>query len=196
VVFACRVFARGNLRPWPKFRSNEMVFSESLLPEFDEEMKNTRALLERVPDNNFDYQPHPKSMTLGRLAGHVAELPGWGLTTTETDLLELDPSTFKPWIPATTAEILQTFDKNVAKARAAIANTSDEKWGQTWTMKFAGNTIMSLPRSSVMRATVMSHIIHHRAQLGVYLRLRNVEIPGMYGPSADEMKFWQAPSPE
>jgi uncharacterized damage-inducible protein DinB len=171
-----------------------MSFSETLLPEFDAEMKNTRALLERLPDNHFEYQPHPKSMTLGRLAGHVAELPGWGLTTVETDLLELDSSTWKPWVPKTTAEILEAFDKNVEKTRAAIADTSDQKWGETWTMKFAGNTIMSMPRSAVMRATVMNHLIHHRAQLGVYLRLNNVEIPGMYGPSADEMKFWQAPA--
>jgi len=170
-----------------------MSFSESLLPEFDAEMKNTRALLERVPDNLFEYQPHPKSMTLGRLAGHVAELPGWGMTTLETDLLELDPSTWKPWIPKSNAEILEAFDRNVTKARAAIAATSDQKWGETWTMKFAGNTIMSLPRSAVMRATVMSHLVHHRAQLGVFLRLNNIEIPGMYGPSADEMKFWEAP---
>lgn len=170
-----------------------MKFSESLLPEFDEEMKHTRDLLERVPDNLFSYQPHPKSMTLGRLAGHVAELAGWGMTTIETDLLELDPSTFKPWSPTSRSEILQTFDANVAKARAAIAATPDEKWRQIWTMKFAGNTIMSLPRSAVMRSVVMNHLIHHRAQLGVFLRLNNIEIPGMYGPSADEMKFWEAP---
>jgi uncharacterized damage-inducible protein DinB len=170
-----------------------MSFSESLLPEFDAEMKNTRALLERVPENLFDYQPHPKSMTLGRLAGHVAELPGWGMTTLETDLLELDPSTWKPWRPTSTAEILETFDSNVAKARAAIDSASDDKWGEIWTMKFAANTIMSLPRRAVMRSTVMSHLVHHRAQLGVFLRLNDVEIPGMYGPSADEMKFWEAP---
>jgi uncharacterized damage-inducible protein DinB len=178
------------------YKSKEygMPFSESLLPEFDQEMKNTRSLLERVPDNLFNYQPHSKSMTLGRLAGHVAELPGWGMTTLEMDLLELDPSTWKPWLPASTAEILETFDKNVAKARAAIAEAPDEKWRETWTMKFAGNTIMSLPRAAVMRGVVMNHMIHHRAQLGVYLRLNNVEIPGMYGPSADEMKFWEAPA--
>jgi hypothetical protein len=85
-----------------------MSFSESLLPEFDAEMKSTRALLERVPDNLLDYQPHPKSMKLGRLAGHVAELPGWGMMTLETDLLELDPSNWKPWIPKSSAEILET----------------------------------------------------------------------------------------
>src|SRR4029078_2445941 len=103
-----------------------MSFSESLLPEFDAEMKNTRALLERVPDNLFNYQPHPKSMTLGRLASHVAELAGWGVTTLENDPLELDPSTWKPWSPKSTAEILEAFDKNVVKTRAAIASTSDD----------------------------------------------------------------------
>jgi len=171
-----------------------MSFSETLLPEFDAEMKNTRALLERVPDNLLEYQPHPKSMKLGRLAGHVAELAGWGITALETDLLELDPSNWKPWIPKSSGEILEAFDKNTARARAAIAAATDQKWGEIWTMKFAGNTIMSMPRSAVMRSTVMNHLVHHRAQLGVFLRLNNIEIPGMYGPSADEMKFWEPPA--
>lgn len=171
-----------------------MSISQSLLPEFDAEMKNTRAMLERVPDNLFNYQPHPKSMALGRLAGHVAELAGWGTTALETDLLELDPATFKPWIPQSNAEIMEAFNKNVAKARAAIESSSDEKWGEIWTMKFGGNTIMASPRLEVMRMVVINHLIHHRAQLGVYLRLNNIEIPGMYGPSADEMKFWEAPA--
>lgn len=169
-----------------------MQFSESLLPEFDSEMKNTRALLERVTDDLLDYQPHPKSMKLGRLAAHVAELPGWGITTLDMDVLELDPSTWKPWIPTSKAEILEAFDKNVEKARAAIAAAPDSKWGEIWTMKFGGNTIISMPKAAVMRGVVMNHMIHHRAQLGVFLRLNNVEIPGMYGPSADEMKFWEA----
>jgi uncharacterized damage-inducible protein DinB len=162
-----------------------MSFSQGLLPEFDEEMKNTRKILERVPDGKFDYQPHPKSMTLGRLATHVAELPGWGKTTLETEMLEMD-SSYKPHIATTTAELLAMFDKNVAEARARIAAATEQDWAKTWGFKYNGHLVMSMPRTAVMRSVVMNHLIHHRAQLGVFLRLNDVAIPGMYGPSGDE----------
>jgi uncharacterized damage-inducible protein DinB len=162
-----------------------MPFSETLLPEFDEEMKNTRKLLECVPDGKFDFQPHPKSMTLGRLATHVAELPSWTSSALDLEVLELGPD-FKPNIAATKAELLDMFDKAVAAARPKIAAASDEDWKKIWTFKWEGKTVMSLPRSAVMRGTIMNHLIHHRAQLGVYLRLNDVAFPGMYGPSADE----------
>jgi len=170
-----------------------MPFSESLLPEFDQEMKNTRKLLECVPDGKFDYKPHPKSMTLGRLATHVAELPSWTTFTLDREVLEMNGD-FKPTIAATRAELLQMLDKNVAEAREKIAAATDEEWSKMWTFKFGGKTIMSMPRSAVMRGTIMNHLVHHRAQLGVFLRLNEVEIPGMYGPSADEQKFWEAQS--
>ncbi len=168
-----------------------MPISQTLLPEFDQEMGNTRKLLERVPEGNPDYRPHEKSMALARLASHVAELPTWATMTLDREELVLGPQ-FTPRILTTRAELLDFFDKNVADARAAISAASDEDWGKTWTLKFGGNTIMSMPRAAVMRSVVMNHLIHHRAQLGVYLRLNDVEIPGMYGPSADEAKFWQA----
>jgi len=168
-----------------------MPFSEMLLPEFDEEMKNTRKVLECVPDGKFDYQPHAKSMTLGRLASHVAELPSWAGMTVDREVLEIQPD-FKPTILGTRAELLDSFDKYVVEARAKIAATSDAEWAKTWTLKFAGKNIFSMPRTAVIRATVMNHLIHHRAQLGVYLRLNEVAIPGMYGPSADEAQFWKA----
>lgn len=164
-----------------------MPFSETLLPEFDEEMKNTGKLLECVPDGNFDYKPHPKSMTLGRLATHVAEIPSWTGYTLDLEVLELQPD-FKPTLATSRAELLQIFDKGVAEARQKIAAASDEDWGKIWTFKYGGKTIMSMPRSAVMRGTIMNHLIHHRAQLGVYLRLNEVAIPGMYGPSADDQK--------
>jgi uncharacterized damage-inducible protein DinB len=170
-----------------------MGFSQTLLPEFDEEMKNTRKLLECVPDGKFDYQPHPKSMTLGRLASHVAELPSWGATTLATEILEMQPG-FKPEVTATRAELLEKFDKGVAEAREKILAATDSEWQKTWTFKFAGKTVLSMPRTAVMRSTVINHLVHHRAQLGVFLRLNDVQIPGMYGPSADEMKFWEAQS--
>jgi uncharacterized damage-inducible protein DinB len=168
-----------------------MPFSQSLLPEFDEEMKNTRKILECVPDGKFDYQPHPKSMTLGRLASHVAELPSWAMFTLDREVLEMTPD-WKPNIAATKAELLQLFDKSVAEGREKIVAATDEDWQKIWTFKWEGKTIFSMPRSVVMRSTIMNHLIHHRAQLGVFLRLNDVAIPGMYGASADEAKFWEA----
>ncbi len=165
-----------------------MPLSETLLPEFDEEMKNTRKILERVPDGKFDYQPHPKSMKLGRLASHVADLPQWAIITIDQEVLDMQPGT-KPFVAGSQAELLETFDEKVATARERIAAATDEHWAQTWTFKYAGQVIMSMPRLQVMRSMVMNHLIHHRAQLGVYLRLLDVPIPGMYGPSADESTF-------
>lgn len=168
-----------------------MPFSQTLLPEFDQEMKNTRKMLECVPDGKFDYQPHPKSMTMARLATHVAEVPGWAKITLDQEVLDI-PADYKPHIAASRAELLEIFDKNVAEARPKIESASDEKWQVVWTLKFGGHTVMSMPRAAVMRGVVMNHLIHHRAQLGVFLRLNDVAIPGMYGPSADEQNFMRA----
>jgi uncharacterized damage-inducible protein DinB len=162
-----------------------MPFSQTLLPEFDEEMKNTRKMLECVPDDKLDYQPHPKSMNMARLATHVAELPSWTTFTLDQDVLDLQPG-FEPHFAKSRAELLEMFDKGVAEARPKIESATDQHWHQIWTFKFAGKTLMSMPRSAVMRSVIMDHLIHHRAQLSVYLRLNNVAIPGMYGPSADE----------
>ncbi len=166
-----------------------MTISQTLLPEFDQEMANTRKILERVPEDKFDYKPHEKSMTLGRLASHVAEMPTWATHTIQAETLELRPGQ-QPFSAKSKQELLDTFDKAVVDARALIAGASDEDLRKTWTLKHAGKSIFSMPRAGVLRGMVMSHLIHHRAQLGVYLRLNEVEVPGMYGPSADEMKFW------
>jgi len=168
-----------------------MTFSQTVLPEFEEEMKSTRKLLECVPDGKFDYQPHAKSMTLGRLATHVAEVPSWTGPTLDQEVLEMDPA-FKPHIATSRAELLQIFDKGVAEARAKISASSDEAWGKTWSFKMNGKIMMSMPRSVVLRSMILNHMIHHRAQLGVYLRLNNVAIPGMYGPSADDQNWGAA----
>jgi uncharacterized damage-inducible protein DinB len=168
-----------------------MTFSEGLLPEFDEEMKNTRKMLECVPDGKFEYQPHPKSMKLGRLASHVATIPSWAVMTLDTEVLNLD-SNFKPEVAGSRAELVAMFEKGVAEARAKIAKATDADWAKTWTLSYGGKPVFSMPRSAVMRSTVMNHMIHHRAQLGVFLRLNDVAIPGAYGPSADEMKAWDA----
>jgi uncharacterized damage-inducible protein DinB len=168
-----------------------MPFSQTLLPEFDEEMKNTRKILECVPDGKFDYKPHAKSMTLGGLATHVAGLPSWTTFTLDTEELNLTPD-FKQEVGNSRAELLAMFDKNVASAREKIGAASDEDWKVIWTLKVSGKTFMSMPRSTVMRSSIMNHLVHHRAQLGVYLRLNDVAIPGMYGPSADEANMFQA----
>lgn len=168
-----------------------MPLSEVLLPEFDEEMKNTRKLLERVPDDKFDYKPHEKSMPLGRLASHVAEMPSWAAHTIQMELLEMQPGQ-APYLAKSNKQLLEDFDKNVAEGRKLLAAATDADFAKIWTFKYGGQTILSMPKSAVLRSVVMNHMIHHRAQLGVYLRLNEVEIPGMYGPSADEMKYWTA----
>ena len=168
-----------------------MSIAQMLLPEFDQEMASTRKLLQLVPDDKLDYKPHEKSMTLGRLASHVAEMPNWILTTITTDSLDLAPG-MTGYMASSRQEMLQRFDAQLAEARAALAGASDEDMGKMWTLSFGGNPIFTMPRASVVRISGMNHLIHHRAQLGVYLRLNEIAIPGMYGPSADEMKFWQA----
>jgi uncharacterized damage-inducible protein DinB len=162
-----------------------MSINETLLPEFDQEMASTRKILDSVPEDKFAWKPHAKSMSLDRLASHLAEMPTWGVMIINQDKLDMTPGT-KPFIAATKAELLESLDKNVAAARAAIAGASDEHFGKIWTFSYAGHTIFAMPRIAALRSMVMSHIIHHRGQLGVYLRLNDVPVPGMYGPSADE----------
>ncbi len=166
-----------------------MGLSEALLPEFDNEMANTRKSLERVPEDKLAWKPHEKSGTMGWLATHLANLPGWAVSTIESDSLDLAPQGV-PTRPIPTAksrkEILEMFDKNIAAARAAIAGANDEYLKKPWTLLFGGKTVFTMPRIAVLRNAVMNHSIHHRAQLGVYLRLNNVPVPAIYGPSADE----------
>jgi uncharacterized damage-inducible protein DinB len=162
-----------------------MTISEMLLPEFDQEMANTRKILDCVPEDKFAWKPHAKSMSLARLASHVAELPNWTVYTIDQDKLELTPG-MKPFIAETKAELMEAIDKNILAAREAIAGASDEHLGKIWTFIYSGHTVFAMPRTTVLRNMVMSHLIHHRGQLSVYLRLLDVAIPGMYGPSADE----------
>jgi uncharacterized damage-inducible protein DinB len=167
-----------------------MSIAQSLLPEFDQEMANTRKILELVPEDKLDYKPHEKSMALGRLAGHVAEMAGWFKTTIELPELVLQPG-LKPFAPTTRQELLETFDRGVVGGREQLAKATDEHMLQPWSLKVADQVFFTMPRIAVLRNMVMNHLIHHRAQLGVYLRLNDVALPGMYGPSADEMKMWE-----
>lgn len=166
-----------------------MSIAEAVLPEFDQEMASTRRLLERVPEADAGWKPHEKSYSLGNLAIHLCMLPGWGVVTLEQTELDLNPPGGQPWKApdfTTTAEALKVFDDNVAKARAAIAAASDADYMVPWSLKNAGHTVMTLPRVVVLRSFVMNHLIHHRGQLTVYLRLRNVPLPSVYGPTADD----------
>jgi uncharacterized damage-inducible protein DinB len=163
-----------------------MKISDALLPEFDIEMANTRRTLERIPEDKMNWQPHEKSMTLARLAGHVAELPWFATTTLATDSLNLSSGEFKPLIATSRRQVLDAFDEKAAEARGAIAGASDEHWMKPWSLEFQGKTIFTMPRVAVVRSMMLNHIIHHRAQLGVYLRLNNIPVPAIYGPSADE----------
>ena len=172
-----------------------MSISDALLPEFDQEMANTRKLLACVPEEIPQYKPHEKSMPLDRLAGHVAELPSWAVNTIRLTTLDLTPASgegYKPFFAKSRDELLQTFDKNVTEAREAIAGASDEDLHVIWSLVYKGHTVIQMPRIAVLRSVVMNHIIHHRAQLGVYLRLQDIAIPGMYGPSADEARMFAA----
>jgi uncharacterized damage-inducible protein DinB len=169
-----------------------MPLSQALLPEFDNEMANTRKTLERVPEKKFGWKPHEKSMPLGRLASHLAEIPGWVPVTLKEASIDVNPpggQQMKPADLASRKEILDLFDKNVAAARDAISAASDDQWMQSWSLLNSGNTVFTLPKVAVLRGFVMSHSIHHRAQLGVYLRLNDVPVPSIYGPSADEGAF-------
>ncbi|HEU5411439.1 MAG TPA: DinB family protein [Candidatus Acidoferrales bacterium] len=172
-----------------------MAIRDGILPEFDHEVANTRKVLERVPEGKPDFRPHPKSMTMDRLAGHLAEVPGWAKETILQDSIDARPSGAAA--PAqnialkmtSRKQLLEEFDKRVAAARAAIAGASDELLMKPWSLTAGGKTIFTLPKIAVLRGFVMNHMIHHRAQLGVYLRLNDVPVPSIYGPSADEQVF-------
>jgi uncharacterized damage-inducible protein DinB len=166
-----------------------MMIRDMLLPEFDQEMANTRKMLESIPEDRFDYQPHPKSWKLNRLAGHIADLPMWATHTMQVEVLEMEPDQYKPFEPSTRKELLDQFDKYTQEARSAIASATDEQMNKIWNMKWEGKTVLTMPRIGVLRSVVMNHMIHHRAHLGMYLRMCNAKVPGMYGPSGDEMPF-------
>jgi uncharacterized damage-inducible protein DinB len=165
-----------------------MSISQSLLPEFDQETASTRRTLERVPGDKLDYKPHQKSMSMGQLAQHLSQMPGWGATTLTSDEFDVAPdgSPYQPPPVGTPAEILAAFDKGVGELRAALAATPDDAMMKPWSLKMAGKTMFTMPRIAVLRAMIMNHMIHHRAQLGVYLRMNDIPVPAVYGPSADE----------
>lgn len=165
-----------------------MGIIDPMLMEFDHEMGTGRKILEIVPEQHFSFKPHPKSMTMGQLAGHLAEIPGWTTVTLTQDVLEMDGS-YKPARPETVKELLALFDKNVADAKTTMKGIKDDQLMTMWSMKVGGKVVLSMPKIAVLRAFIFSHFIHHRAQLGVYLRLKDVALPQVYGPTADAQGF-------
>ncbi len=169
-----------------------MSLNDIILPEFDMEMDNTRRTLDRVPDGKFDFKPHEKCGTLGWMAGHIANIPHWAVIAMTQDSLDLAPAGAPPYVPpkpANRKEVLETFDKNRAEARAALVAGNDATYAKPWALLMGGRQLFSEPRSAVLRRMVLNHIIHHRAQLTMYLRLLNIPVPALYGPSADEQTF-------
>lgn len=163
-----------------------MSIAASVLPEFDQEMATTRTMLERVPETRARWTPHIKSWTLGQLASHIGNLPRLGLIAMEADELDMsDTGAGRTPEFDSTANLIRTFDENVRRARAAIESASDSDMMEPWTLRRYGRTVWTLPRAAVLRSFILSHMIHHRGQLSVYLRLNDVPLPSVYGPSAD-----------
>ena len=166
-----------------------MSLNDAILPEFDHEMATTRRLLDRLPEAQTAWQPHPKSMTLGRLASHLAEIPAWVASTLKADSFDTAPPGGTSYVPPSLGsrhEILALFDKNSAMARAAIAGTSDGEYMKPWSLMRGGKIVFTMPRIGVVRSFLLNHLIHHRGQFTVYLRMKNVSLPSVYGPTADE----------
>jgi len=162
-----------------------MPLRDALIPEYEMEMKNTRKMLERVPMEKADWKPHEKSMTLGRLAAHVAETPIWMTRAIIDDEIDF-ASGFENNNPATKEELMKLFDESAAKAMEELKKVSDESFLRTWVMRRGDSVYATMPKVIVARNFAMNHLYHHRGQLSVYLRLLDVPVPGMYGPSADE----------
>ena len=162
-----------------------MTIAELLLPEFDDEMRKTRKTLERVPAQP-DFTPHDKSMPLGRLAPHVAQLAGFGVAVLTTPMLDFATTKYTP-LPFESAEqLVRVFDEGSAKAREALLATADDAWQQPWQLLVSGAPLFNGTRFLAYRGMFLNHVIHHRAQLGIYLRLTGRPVPSTYGPSADE----------
>jgi uncharacterized damage-inducible protein DinB len=166
-----------------------MAIRDSFLPEFEHEMATTRKTLERVPEDKTTWKPHDTSMAMGRLAGHIAEMTGFAAATFQGDSFDFAPpggTPTQPTVMTSRKQLLEIFDKNVASAHAAISKASDEDLQKTWTLLNGGKTFFSMPRIAVLRGMILNHVIHHRGQLSVYLRMNQVPVPSIYGPSGDE----------
>lgn len=168
-----------------------MSVNTAFLSEYSHEITLTRKVLSRIPDDQFDYKPHESSMALGKLASHLVEMYSWGIGVMKSDSIDLAPidgPKMEPYIAQSSAELLAKFDENAAAFQAALAAaTDDAQWFAPWSLLMAGEVSMSMPRIACVRGMIFNHAIHHRAQIAVYLRMLNIPVPAIYGPSADEM---------
>ena len=162
------------------------TIAASLIAELEQEGATTRKVLERIPPETFDWKPHEKSMTMGKLATHVAEMHGWTMPTVLQPELDFAKMDYKPFEPKTTEDLVQHFEKNFNEAIETLKGAADDIWFEPWSLKNGDTTYFTMPRVVVMRSLVLNHIVHHRGQLSVYLRENNIPVPPMYGPSADE----------
>ena len=163
-----------------------MGLGEALHGEMEQEAATTRKLLERIPADKFDWKPHEKSMTMGQLASHMAEMVNWTTPTMDQPELDFAKFDYKPFVPKTSEELLEFFDKNIAEALDTLKNSPDEKFFEPWSLRNGEQIYFTMPKAVTMRSFVMNHIVHHRGQLSVYLRLNDIPVPSIYGPSADE----------
>lgn len=167
-----------------------MDYQKEIVAEFDRELAKTRKVLEAIPaDADFNFKPHPKSMSLGRLVGHLTDFAGeWGRSPLTADKLEFGSnSNWTPFQAASKAEALEKFDRELSATREALVATTGDTWDRKWQLVWQGRTVIDAPKCDVFRDAVLNHMIHHRGQLSVYLRLVEGKVPGIYGPSADEM---------
>jgi uncharacterized damage-inducible protein DinB len=158
----------------------------AFVAEMEHEAQVSRACLERIPSDKFEWKPHEKSMAFGQLASHVAEMFGWTPSTLGSSELDFAKMDYKPFVPETTDHLLEYFDSNVREAIDTLRHTSDEQFMEDWTMRNGEQIFFTMPKVAVMRSFVLNHIVHHRGQLSVYLRLNDIPVPSIYGPSADE----------
>ena len=166
-----------------------MRISDALLPEVEQEMAQTRKTLERVPDSQFQFKPHEKSMAMGALALHIAMMAEWGADTLINDNFDIAPVGGPAYVMPTannTAELLALFDKAVASFKKNLATTENDAMMKPWSLLQGGTPMFTMPRAAVIRGMILNHLVHHRGQLTVYLRMCNVPVPALYGPSADE----------
>ncbi len=163
-----------------------MSLSDAFVAELQQEAATARKCLERIPETTFDWKPHEKSMSMSRLAAHVAEMVTWGKEVMNTSEMDFATADYKPFEPKTTAELVEYFDKNLADATESLKNASDEAMLENWKLRNGEEVYFDMPRVQVLRGMVFNHIVHHRGQLSVYLRLNDIPVPALYGPSADE----------
>lgn len=163
-----------------------MQLIQLMLAEMTHEAAATRRLLARLPDDQLGWQPHPRSMTLGVLAAHLGEIAGWGVEVVTRGEVVLDPDNYQPPVAANAAAAVERFEANVTRLKEALALAQPEDMLAIWKLRVGDRVVLEMPRSGALRSMVLNHLIHHRGQLSVYLRLLNVPLPSIYGPSADE----------